>query len=37
MQLVAPRAVSTAEMIDARICSVHFKVSFFVIVHLLSD
>jgi hypothetical protein len=37
MQLVAPRAVSTAEMIDARICSVHFNVSFFVIVHLLPD
>jgi hypothetical protein len=31
MQLVAPRAVSTAEIIDAIICSVHFIVSFLVI------
>ena len=30
-QLVAPRAVSTAEMIEARICSVHFSVSFLLI------
>jgi hypothetical protein len=37
MHDVAPRAVSTAEMIDARICSVHFKVSFFVIRYLLPD
>ena len=37
MQDVVPRAVSTAEMIDARICSVHFSVSFFVIRYLLSD
>ena len=36
MQLVAPRAVSTAEIIDAMICSDHLSVSFFVIVHLLS-
>jgi hypothetical protein len=31
MHEVVPSAVSTAEMIDAMICSVHFKVSFFVI------
>ena len=31
MQLVAPRAVSTAEIIDAIICSVHLIVSFLVI------
>ena len=31
-QLVVPSAVSTAEMIDAKICSVHLIVSFFVIV-----
>ena len=36
MQLVAPSAVSTAEIIEARICSDHLSVSFFVIVHLLS-
>ena len=35
MQLVAPSAVSTAEIIEARICSDHLSVSFFVIVHLL--
>ena len=35
MHEVVPRAVSTAEMIDARICSVHFSVSFFVIRYLL--
>ena len=32
MQLVAPRAVSTAEMILASICSVHFRTSFFLIL-----
>ena len=31
MQLVAPRAVSIAVAIDAMICTIHFKVSFFVI------
>ena len=31
MQLVAPSAVSTAEIIEAIICSVHLSVSFFVI------
>ena len=31
MHEVVPRAVNTAEMIDARICSVHLSVSFFVI------
>ena len=36
MQLVAPRAVSTAEIIEARICSDHLSVSFLVIVHLPS-
>ena len=36
MHEVVPRAVSTAEMIDAIICSVHFSVSFLVIIHLLS-
>jgi len=35
MHDVVPRAVSTAEIIDAIICSVHLSVSFFVIVHLL--
>ena len=30
MQLVAPSAVSTAVMTDAMICSVHFRVSRFV-------
>ena len=29
IQLVAPNAVSTAVIIDAKICSVHFNVSFF--------
>ena len=33
---VVPRAVSTAEIIDAMICSVHLSVSFFVISYLLS-
>ncbi len=37
MHEVVPRAVNTAEMIDARICSVHLSVSFFVISYLLSD
>jgi hypothetical protein len=37
IQDVAPRAVSTAEIIDARICSVHLRVSFFVIRYLLPD
>jgi hypothetical protein len=37
MQLVVPSAVNTAEIIDARICSVHLSVSFFVISYLLSD
>lgn len=36
MQLVVPRAVSTAVMTDAMICSVHFSVSLFVIIYLLS-
>ena len=36
MHEVVPSAVSTAEIIDAMICSVHLSVSFFVIVHLLS-
>ena len=31
MQLVAPRAVSIAVAIDAMICTIHCKVSFFVI------
>ena len=31
MHEVAPSAVSTAEITDAMICSVHFKVSFLVI------
>jgi hypothetical protein len=35
MHEVVPSAVSTAEMIDAMICSVHFKVSFFVISYKL--
>ena len=35
MQLVVPSAVSIAEIIDAMICSVHFKVSFFVISNKL--
>jgi hypothetical protein len=35
MQLVAPRAVSTAEIIEARICSVHLSVSFLVISYKL--
>ena len=37
MHEVVPRAVNTAEMIDARICSVHLSVSFFVIRYLLPD
>jgi hypothetical protein len=37
MQDVVPSAVNTAEIIDARICSVHFSVSFFVISYLLPD
>ena len=37
MHEVVPRAVNTAEMIDARICSVHLSVSFFVISYLLPD
>ena len=37
MQLVAPRAVSTAEIIEASICSDHLSVSFFVIRYLLPD
>ena len=36
MQLVAPRAVSTAEIMDAKICSDHLSVSFLVISYLLS-
>ena len=32
IQLVAPSAVSTAVMTDAMICSVHFRVSFLVII-----
>ena len=35
MQLVVPSAVSIAEIIEAMICSVHFKVSFFVISYKL--
>ena len=35
MQLVAPRAVSTAEIIEASICSDHLSVSFFVIIYKL--
>ena len=37
MHEVAPRAVSTAVITDAMICSVHFNVSFLVIIHLLPD
>ena len=33
MHEVAPSAVSTAEITDAMICSVHFKVSFLVILY----
>ena len=36
MHEVVPRAVRTAEIMDAKICSDHLRVSFFVIVHLLS-
>ena len=36
MHEVAPSAVSTAVITDAMICSVHFKVSFLVIIYLLS-
>ena len=36
MHEVAPSAVSTAVMTDAMICSVHFSVSLFVIIYLLS-
>ena len=36
MQLVAPSAVRIAEAIEAIICTIHLKVSFFVIVYLLS-
>ena len=32
MQLVVPSAVRMADMIDANICSVHFKVSFLFII-----
>jgi len=35
MQLVAPRAVRIADAIDAMICTIHFRVSFLVIVYLL--
>ena len=35
MQLVAPRAVRIADAIDAMICTIHLRVSFFVIVYLL--
>ena len=35
MQDVAPSAVRIAEAIDAMICTIHLKVSFFVISHLL--
>ena len=36
MQLVVPSAVRIAEAIDAIICTIHLRVSFFVISHLLS-
>ena len=36
MHEVAPSAVSTAVITDAMICSVHFSVSFLVIIYLLS-
>ena len=36
MHEVAPSAVSTAVITDAMICSVHFRVSLFVIKYLLS-
>lgn len=37
-QLTVPRAVSIAEIIEARICNDHLSVSFFVILsHLLSQ
>jgi len=35
MQDVAPRAVRIADAIDAMICTIHFRVSFLVIVYLL--
>ena len=35
MQDVAPRAVRIADAIDAMICTIHFRVSFFVIIDLL--
>jgi len=37
MHEVAPSAVSTAVITDAIICSVHFSVSFLLIIHLLPD
>ena len=37
MQLVVPSAVRIAVAMDAMICSVHFKVSFFDIVSLLPE
>ena len=36
MQLVAPSAVRIAEAIEAMICTIHLRVSFFVISYLLS-
>ena len=36
MHEVVPSAVSTAVITDAMICSVHFRVSLFVIKYLLS-
>jgi hypothetical protein len=35
MKLVAPRAVRIADAIDAMICTIHLRVSFFVIIYLL--
>jgi hypothetical protein len=35
MQLVAPRAVRIADAILAMICTIHLRVSFFVIAYLL--
>ena len=37
MQLVVPSAVKMALITDAKICSVHLMVSFFVIAHLPSN
>ena len=37
MQLVVPSAVRIAVAIDAIICTIHLKVSFFVIVYLLPE